>query len=426
MVAPPPTSKTNSRVRWFLAAILVVALALRLLALVGAEPLPGRGDAQEYDQIARHWLASGRYTTPGHGVPGAHLAIRTPGYPALLAGLYWTSQRLGLGRFGLLRPVQLLVDLASLLLVYALGRRLFGRRVGLGAAACYAFYPPLLQSFTVAMTETVSVLLVLITAHLLLAGVEQGRGRHFAAAGVVAGLAILVRPLTQLLGWPVLALAGLAAGWRRARGWLWGAAFLLALALTLCPWLVRNRLVFGRPAPLSTYGGINFFTGNYLPYRGYFRNTTYHLLDRVLAGRHLDEVATDAAIRRAAWRNIAGYLRHQPLAYAGLVWQKFRVFWDCYFYPVDSSLIRPLGRPGNLLHRALLLLALPGLLLAGRRWRRTWPVLLLPAYLCLVQVAIIAEEGRYNIIAMPFVMVLACCGALYLFAGLRQLPVDDE
>lgn len=402
--------------------IVALALLARLLALYHAEPLPGRADAIEYDTITRDWLASGRYVTMSHGVPGANLAIRTPGYPAFLAGLYWAGERLGLGRFGLVRPAQLALDLLGLLLVGALGRHLFGRRVALAAMACYALYPPLWQSLLVTMTETVSVVLALAIGYLLTAGVQTGRARHFVGAGIVTGLSTLVRPITQLFGWPVLVAAAFAYGWRRPRGWVWGAAFALSLSLTITPWLVRNRLVFHRPAPLSTFGGINFFTGNYLPFHGYFREETYHLLrTQVLAGRQLDEVDTDAAIKAAAMRNIKTYLRTRPLAYAQLKWQEFRVFWEYYYHPAGSPLVSWLGRAGHYLHRALLLLALPGLLLALRRWRQAWPVLLLPAYLCLAQVAIIAEEGRYNIIAMPFVMLLAMYGAAYL-AGRVRLP----
>jgi len=421
MVAAAVQVKTGSIRRW-LALIFLLALALRLVFWIGERPLPGQGDAIEYDRIARNWLATGVYRTESHGVPGARYAIRTPGYPALLAATYWASGRLGMGRFGLLRPLQLAMDLGSLGLLFLLGRRLFGRRAALLAAACYALYPPYWNSQAVAMTETVSVLLMLAVAWLLVLGVEQGRGRWFAGAGLAAGLATLVRPLTQLLGGPVLALAGLAGGWRRGRGWLWGILFALMLALTLAPWLVRNRIVFGKPAPLATFGGMNFFTGNYLPYHGYFRKSTYRLVDEMMAGRRMDEVEVDAMLQRATWRNIAGYLRHQPLAYAGLLWQKFRVFWDYYYHPWGGRWL-PFGYLGDWLHRALLLLAIPGAMLALRRWRQTWPVLLLPAYLCLFQVATIAEEGRYNLIAMPYVMLLAAVGVLYLAGKEASSPL---
>jgi len=426
VTAAAPARQAVAWERWALLAIFLLALLLRVQAVVGGGPLPGPGDAQEYDQIARDWLATGRYTTPGHGVPGAHLAIRTPGYPAFLAGLYWLAGRAGWDRFALLRPTQLLLDLASLLLLYRLGRRLFGRRVALLAAGCFALYPPFLQSLSVAMTETVSVLLVLATASLLVAGMEGGRARSFILAGACAGLATLVRPLTQLVGLPVLVLAAWAAGGKRARGWLCGAAFALALALTISPWLVRNRVVFGRPAPLATFGGMNFFTGNYLPFHGFFRAETYGLIDSMLAGRKLDEVQVDAVLQQAGWSNIARYLRHQPLAYAELLWGKFRTFWEYYYHPTGRPVPWPLFGLGEALHRALLLLALPGALLAGLSWRRTWPVLLLPAYLCLLQVAVIAEEGRYNIIAMPLLMLLAAHALTYLLPRTTPRPLPPS
>ncbi len=64
-----------------LVGVFAIALALRLAgaSLAQVTPISGFGS---YDAIARHWLATGEFRD------GLGVAHRTPGYPALLAGVY--------------------------------------------------------------------------------------------------------------------------------------------------------------------------------------------------------------------------------------------------------------------------------------------------------------------------------------------------
>jgi len=65
----------------------------------------------------------------------------------------------------------------------------------------------------------------------------------------------------------------------------------------------------------------------------------------------------------------------------------------------------------------LLLLGLIGLLAASLSGRRYAPVLAAIAFTCLVHVATIAEEGRYSLLVMPYVMILAMAGLEWLVPG---------
>jgi hypothetical protein len=407
----------------WLCLLVIIALAAgwRLAYLRHAPPLPGGGDAVEYDIIATRLLEHGVFRTPDHGVPHGEYAVRTPGYPAFLAAMYWSGDRAFGSKFALLRPIQIALDLATLLLVFALARRLTGRRQALLAALLYAAYPPFWWAPSVAYTETLTVFLWAAALLLLTIAFERHRARLFIAPGVLLGLAALVRPTGQAFA--LFLLIGLvwAYGLRNTR-WLWHfLAFTIVFAAVTAPWVVRNSLVFHRPVGLSSFGGLNFWAGNYLPFHGRYRQASYPLVHHITAGTS-DEFQADRALWRAGWSNVGDYIAHRPGAYTLLLWQKFRTFWSPYHGEAVIVGWRGRGLTGSQLHQALLLLGLIGLLVAALSGRRHGPVLATIAFICLTHVATIAEEGRYNLLIMPYVMILAAVGLAWLLPGAFQCP----
>ena len=406
-----------SRRTWVaLLIILALAAAWRIAYVRHAPPLPGGGDAVEYDIIATRLLEHGVFRTPDHGLPHGEYAVRTPGYPAFLAATYWAGDR-GFGsKFALLRPIQIALDLGTLLLVFALARRLAGRRQALLAALLYAAYPSFWWAASVAYTETLTIFLWAAALVLLTIGFERRRGRAFIAAGIILGLAALIRPTGQAFALFLLIALVWVYGVRNTR-WLWHfAAFAVAFAAVTTPWVVRNSLIFHRPVGLSSFGGLNFWAGNYLPFHGRYRQASYPIVDRVSAGAG-DEFQADAALWRAGWSNVGDCLAHRPGAYAALLWQKFHTFWSPYHGEGVIIGWHGSGLRGSQLHPVLLLLGLIGLLAASLSGRRYAPVLAAIAFTCLVHVATIAEEGRYSLLVMPYVMILAMAGLEWLVPG---------
>ena len=171
---------------------------------------------------------------------------RTPVYPLFIFAV------LKLGGYDLrtLALLQHLLGVATAGLTYLLGRLIYGRPAGLAAAILVALSGPLVVYERFVMTETLfTTLLVLALAATLLAARLPSRTRLL-LAGLTLGLAILTRPLAQVL-LPLLPLALLLRAWyrgpalgRRAAlgriGW-----YALGLALVLLPWSVRNWLTYG-------------------------------------------------------------------------------------------------------------------------------------------------------------------------------------
>jgi 4-amino-4-deoxy-L-arabinose transferase-like glycosyltransferase len=187
---------------------------------------------------------------------------RTPGYPLFIAGVILT-----LGEdLRALALAQHLLGVASVAATYLLGKLTFGRSAGLLAGLLVAIDGPLLIYERYVMTETLFGFLLALT---LLAGVvavrtsavrdgEMGKGgdggtKRWLLAGFVLGLAILTRPVAQLLV-PLMALSALLAAGREWRRGLVGVlALVVGLALIQGPWVLRNALTTGNVGT-TTFG----------------------------------------------------------------------------------------------------------------------------------------------------------------------------
>ncbi len=83
----------------------------------------GSGDTVIYEQLAANWLKYGRYAMDIGGQP-VPVDLRMPGYPAFLTTLYALTGRAGENARLVVMLAQVLVDLASCLLIAVLAAQL--------------------------------------------------------------------------------------------------------------------------------------------------------------------------------------------------------------------------------------------------------------------------------------------------------------
>jgi 4-amino-4-deoxy-L-arabinose transferase-like glycosyltransferase len=294
---------------------VVVALCARLL-VVFALPVTQFSDMAWYYGRAIELLETGRYAEGG--VPTAFWPV---GYPAFLAGM--------LGLFGRSQLVGQLANVAlSVLCVVLLHRwclvRFGSPRIAGIAALALAVYPNHLGYSVGLYSEPLFTALLLC---ILLLVQPQAGWQRLALAGVLAGLATLVKAQTQLLG-PILLLVLAWGGWnlrslKRALGLAAvGTAFMV---LTIAPWTLRNWQVMGEPVPVSTNGGISLLSANN-------PSMTTSLLSDFAADDDLvrsarfsvaDQVAADARARALAW----GWIRANPERFIALMPKKLFRLW---------------------------------------------------------------------------------------------------
>src|SRR5439155_1816107 len=199
------------------------------------------------------------------------------------------------------RLVQALVSALSIVLVYRIGRRLFGELAGLVAALLAAGYAYLIFFNAALMTQTFYIVCLLAALDLALQLAEQPRRRDWLLLGATLGLGVLFRQ-TLLLFVPLLYL------WigARARAQLRWRDLLLSvavLAACIAPWTLRNALVYQDFLLLNSNGGYFLYSANH-PQQGTNFDPDYAapLPDEL---RGMNEAAEDRALYRAAFNFIA-------------------------------------------------------------------------------------------------------------------------
>jgi 4-amino-4-deoxy-L-arabinose transferase-like glycosyltransferase len=389
----PQRREPTRHLNWWLWAAVGLAVAVRIAAI--SLDLHSVADDRRYDQLAHRLLETGRlgllYSDFGYPYPGLVVAWRTPGYPVFLAGLY----SLGLTRVGAL-VAQAGVGGLVAWLVFLLGRKLVSERVGLVAAFCYALSLHSILYSAQTMSETLAVALVAGYLALLV-------HRRYAWAGVVLGLAVLVRPACVFF-MPAL----LIAAWYQGRGVRHAVVGLVAAALVVSPWLARN-VASGVGPVLSTNEGYNLYVGNnYGSTGGWNEPLSTKYFARQLPEREANEVFRAEALQ---WimAHPAPYLKLGAVRLARL-----------FGYPSDIWLREVWGVKQEatlrLLSTPLVLFALGYGLGHARRFRL--PLVALGGYS--LGLAATFCDGRFQELNGPVMVIFLAAGVVGIAERLRR------
>lgn len=414
-----------------LAAILAIGFGVRAYRVV--EPLGSPGDdAHAYYALAKSLYVEGSYGGPEFHDPNDW----SPGAPLLYAAAFYAT---GGAREGTARIVELLLGMATIALVFALGRRLAGEGAGLLAALGAAVYPPFVHSVGALYSEPLAMATLPAALLAFLRATDRGRGAPARGAWLVSGLLFgataMARPEYLVVG-AAFALYAFAAAWRSG-GWrpaLAAVALLVAgMAVPILPWAARNQIVLHRTVPISTGGGKALYVGTYLPADGEYQRVKAMLAQRYLhrtldpnsqaleevnptplfnrvAARYPD-LPRDQALGKIGKQDFSKYFGEDPLGYLAMTARKVGRMWSSGIAEAMSSTV------GRALQIALVALGLGGLALLVRS-RRWWELLAVATPLGLVTAvgAISLAAPRRNEILMTLVFPLAAA-ALATAAG---------
>ena len=414
--------------RWLLVAILAGGLAIRLAAgawwqsrLPAGKPF-GFPDSEGYWELGRT-IAQGR---PYEYGPERYAIFRTPGYPALLAGLFLIGGNDPPVLWG--RALSAVLGTAAVAGVAALARVLFDERTALVAAAMAAVYPETiaLSVFVLSEAPLCPLLVWQLVAWTKAWQTRAGQTRVLpwaALAGALAGLATLMRP-SWLLFVPFASGLGLVAAWiGKPPSATQGAAYsavhrhlvisgvmLAAMCLTLAPWWIRNYLVAGRFVPTTLQVGASLYDGLGPPATG---ASDMRFVPDFVAEQRAGEARAggnpagtfeDRLDRRMRDASLA-WARQNPTRVVALAGIKFLRMWSPLpnAAELSSSTLRLVLA---LTYTPALALALAG---AWRFARRDWPYLLclLPAVYFTCLHVIFVSSIRYRQPAMLVLIVLA-------------------
>jgi len=254
---------------------LLVGACLRLLFVLRYPA--ASGDTVLYDQFATNWLKLGKLAMDIGGQP-TPVDLRMPGYPAFLAIVYALTGRTGERARMPVMLGQVLVDLASCVVIAALAmilarlcgpqaksKRVFALALWLSALCPFtANYVavPLTEVWAVFLTAVALVPLAMVAALVSGNTVRLRGGRELgekdtwkvaALAGFVVGMGALFRPETPLLLVTSFAALGFWMLWcGEGKRWVVLCTLMgVACALPLVPWTIRNAVTLHEIQPLA-------------------------------------------------------------------------------------------------------------------------------------------------------------------------------
>jgi 4-amino-4-deoxy-L-arabinose transferase-like glycosyltransferase len=388
---------------------------LLLLVLTAAAPrsfLQARAPSFVFSESASYVEPALRLV---HGEGLTPRLQRPIGYPLLVAAGLATS-----GQLSFVTALQHSLGIATVALTYLFGRACANRAVGLAASLAIALSAPQLTYEHGLSPEAPFTLLLVGFCLLLLWSLRHGGLFPALCAGLVLGMATLVRPIGQVL-LPFALLTTLLSPGSRRRRLLHTAVAAVAFAIVVTPWILvnlssRGHFTLGGAPGESLLARTLSLTDdetNLLlqriatdPIRRQPLDLVLSIPDSLVTLYALDEQGTTALWPSlAAWEGLPNLdsLVRRPTFEQEL--NKSRV--DALL-----SVLRP--------HRFGLVLPLLGLLALALAWRtpqRGAVLLLTPLYACLIlaQVALDGPVARYRYAAEPLLMVLA---AVALWHGL--------
>lgn len=325
-------------------------------------------------------------------------AFLTPGYPLLISG---AMRLLGTGRVAFLGLItfQVLLSIATVVLVWYVARRHFGIRTGNLAGLICAISEPMLLAPMYIWDTCLSALL--LTAAVAFAPQIRSKA-DFAWAGIGCALATLVNPALLLT---LLAIYAWSAWRARIIPWLGMLAFLIALA----PWPIRNAIVMHSFIPLRPNFGYELWLGNKPGADGDTRQ-----IDRPTFSnreRQLYLMLGELGYMREKGTLAKAWIAEHPREFASLTARRFARFW------IGSS------KSPTAMTVALTTLGLLGLGLLWRS-RQLFILFALPLVLYPLPYYITHADVRYQFVIDPLLAILAgyACERFLAWTARRPAP----
>jgi 4-amino-4-deoxy-L-arabinose transferase-like glycosyltransferase len=390
--------------------IAVAAIAPRLAVLVHERGRILTAFTDKSDDFAQTFVHHGTFGF----IPGEPSAYTQPLYGFFLIPIYWIFGR----NWWAVGGAQIAVATVTALLVYAIGSRVLSRRAGTIAAILSTLNPYLVWHDAHLNREVLDQLVAAALILCTLVAADRRSVKWAAAAGLFGGLAVLGN--VRLIFIPLVVAAYLVF----RSGWSWAPVVLVVVtALTITPWVVRNKVEVGCFA-LTTDGRALWKANNEQTYgllaQGKWiddvKDPPGHPFPNPEEARdiyrqsgkknHVDECGNQSYYQHKAWR----FVRDHPGEKAKLAAQAGRMEWDprTTASATDSGhgAIRSLAQP--LYTSFLYALALLGIFVAAPRF--VGLALAVLVYQTLAAMAFVGAT-RYRV-STDFLLALLAAGAI--------------
>jgi hypothetical protein len=429
-----------------LVIILVVALLARLVVLVDvAAHRPHNwlfSHPYEMGLLADSLLHGHGFSSP-FGVPTGPTALVAPGYPTLIAALFFVFGTDTFASEIAIIALQILVSLVTIWLMMRIARQVLDHRTALLAGAFWAISLPLLWVPAIFWETSLSACALPAMILLALRCRQQPTTASWLLLGSSAAIVALINPallpsLVAIMAWAAWQTRRVArtAPLERNQSWYiqgqdirvafssrkshppcsslghWnsGSALLglLALLLLFSPWPIRNALQFHAFIPLRSTAGFELWMGNRPGATGFLDESLFPMYNRQELASYVakGEVVYMRDKSAQAWQ----YIRAHPAVFLDLSLRRCFRFWSGTGN-VDSARF-------DELHALLTsLLGFTGLVLLYRNRRKAFALLMaLPLVLFPLPYYITHAEFRYRLDIDPLLTLLAAYAVTQLLA----------
>ena len=395
--------------------IFILALLLRIFFL-GVWYHSGQGtrlsaDSQSFYDIAQN-LAQGR----GFQWEGAPTARRPPLYPLFTALFIKMKIPFPAG----IQFAQAIIGALSCAVLFAIAARMFDGKVAWLASFIVALDYPSIRETTSIMSENLFVFFLLVSFYFLMRGLFEKKTSCVAGAAFFAGLAVLTRDVL-IFYFPMVPIGILF--WKEPLKNKAAKAFIYAFcfSLTVGPWILRNQLLFGRHALITTTSGHTFYLANNPRVTGGTtggdwiadRDTSYPV---EYQGALYTEQA-DSYLYQKGFE----FIGHHPQQFVKITVKKIINMWrpfqtDSPFYAKWAT---------ALCYIPVILLGLAGCWINASRWREFITVWGLMIYIFALHAILIAHI-RYRFPIMPFFMIFAADGLMRVIHKVRSFNFNKN
>ncbi len=327
---------------------------------------------------------------------------------------------------------QLIIDAVSAVIVYLIGRRIFGVKTGLLAGVIYAVYAPLIWFAATPAGESITIFFLLISFYLLIKAIDlKQHNIYYYLSGIASGIASLGRP--NIIISSILVMAGIVLyNYRDKANYHSIVRYALGIIFILLPFSLNNYFLEKSFSPYPSKGGIHFYIGNHPGAKGIYElipgmsNRPYLYMDEVQSIASLNagkELNANQADKYWYQRGI-DFFTNNPVEAIKLMGIKVLLFMnnkelatnlDYDFSRDFSTVLKYVIIPPGF----LLALALMGIIIIPNNDRKTVLLKLLSAGLIISTIVFFVSD-RLRIVSIPIVIILAAQYIFMLYDFIRR------
>jgi hypothetical protein len=393
------------RSTWVVLAVGLIARLAVLRSVIQDHPhdwLYSRGI--EMGLLANSLLHGQGYSSPFGGSTGP-TAFIAPGYPTLIAAIFFVFGTYSFASAIAIMVVQIFVSLLTIWLMMWTAREMLDDGTAKLAGGFWAVSLPLVFIPTIFWETSISACALIAMVALAVRSRRAPTRRSWIVMGGWCGIVGLINPellpsLLAIMGWMAYqtrktALRGLIVG-------------LAALVLVFAAWPIRNANQFHAFIPLRSTVGFELWMGNRPGATGYLDESLFPMYNKAELASYVAK--GEVAYTQGKSDEAKAYIREHPGIFLKMSLRRFFRFWTgtgnspgSIFYVIHSMLTSGLG--------------LVGLLMLYRRRTRDFAALLaLPLLLFPLPYYITHAEFRYRLVIDPILTILAAYAVTQLAA----------